>query len=245
MNYQRTIGLRWLRGKYWLHRQWVAARYVIRLHRELQAVRQRLMRKFGKEWVRTRLPGLTHVGLADSAWGLVRLAADPKIDREHRRRTARWKACVRKLRSLRPAAYALTEPASQRVYHAALRRCLSDLAGEPVSVPDWVGPIRGGLTLAILRWLESVGIDDTPVVLATPLASTVLDPLEAVSRQAAETRTTAAVEGEERWLAAVRQQYEFVHEGSLRELHAAYLRCYLARVALAEALAVTSEAVAA
>lgn len=241
MSFKRTIGLRWLRGKHWFHRHWVATCYAIRLHHELRTARRRLTRKFGGEWVRTRLPDLTHARLTDSAWGLLRLAADPNIDREHRRRTARWKACLRKLRDLQPVAYALTDPASQRVYHAALRRCLSGLAGEPVYVPDWAGPNRGSLTLAILRWLESVGLDQDPVVLAMPLASSAFDPLGAVSRPVPRAQTTAAVASEDHWVAAVRRQYEFVHEGNLGELHAAYLRCYLAHVALAEALAVTSE----
>lgn len=245
MNYQRVIGLRLLRAKHWFHRHWVAAGYAIRLHRELESARERLIRKFGGEWVGSRLPDLTHVRLAESSWRLVRSASDPEIDREHRRRTARWKACLRKLRELDSVAYELTEPASQRVYHAALRRCLSELAGEPISVPAWCGPFRGGLALAICRWLESVGIDEDPVVMATPRGSSACDPLETASRKTAGTRPPVAGIGEELWVAAVREQYESVHEGSLQELHAAYLRCYLVNIGLAEALAVTTEAVAA
>ncbi|TVP94685.1 MAG: hypothetical protein EA381_19755 [Planctomycetaceae bacterium] len=245
MSYQRKIGLRLLRAKHGFHRHWVAVRYALRLHRELESVRVPLIGRFGREWVQKHLPKLTHAHLAGSAWRLVRVASDPKIDREHRQRTVRWKACLRKLRDLPSANYPLTEPASRRVYHAALTRCLSELAGEPVSVPDWGGPIRGGLTLAIVRWLESVGIDQDPVVMATPLASSALDPLEAVSPTPAGAADPNASAGDEVWVAAVREQYEYAHEGSLQELHAAYLRCHLAHIALAEALVVTPEAVAA
>jgi hypothetical protein len=245
MSYRRTISLKWLRGKHWIQRYCVAVRYGFRLHRELQAARLRLTRTLGAEWVESRLPGLRHGRLAGSAWGLFSIAADPQIDRAHRLRTARWQDCLRKLRARQTVAYALTEPASQRVYRAALGRCLSELAGEPMTVPEWVGSNQSGLAAAILRWLESVGIDHDPLVLATPVASSALDPLGATGQSRTETQTLPVVARDELWEAAVRQQYEFAHEVSLRELHAAYLRCYLAHIALAEALAVTSEAVAA
>lgn len=240
MSFQRKIGLRLLRTKHWLHRHWVAAAYAIRLHWELESVREKLIRKFGKDWVQIRFPGLTHARLADSAWTLVRLASNPKVDRVHRERTARWKVCLRKLRKLNSPHYLLTEPVSQRLYHAALQRCLSELTGECVSVPTWAGPFHGGLAIAIRQWLESTGIDQDPVVMALPRASSAHDPLETIQLPTG-VPSQVANDTEEMWVVAVRQQYEAANEGSLQELHAAYLRCYLSHVGLAKALVVTSE----
>lgn len=164
-----AIGLHVLRARYWAHRQWIAACYVVRLHVDMQRARAKLVHKFGGDWVAAELPKMTQVQMAKSTWVLLRLAIDPNIDRGYRQRTARWKACLRKLAALRAVDYALTEPAGRRVYYAALRYALSELAGQPVAVPELSSPLCGSLTSAIIRWLESAGVQRAPLIVAVPL----------------------------------------------------------------------------
>lgn len=233
-----TIGLHGLRARHWAQRQWIAACYAVRLHVDMERVRVKLVRKFGADWVAAELPKMTQTDLARSTWRLLHLAADPNIDRIYRQRTARWKACLRKLAALRTVEYAVTEPAGRRVYYAALRYALSELAGQPVAVPELSGPLRGNLTSAIIRWLESAGLEMAPLVVAVPLGSSAVDPLESASLDGPTAPTTPFPRQEVRG-DALRQQYASIHASALQELHAAYLRCRLAHLAIAQALTVT------
>ncbi len=253
MTLRDRIELRWLRARHEVNRCWVAASYAVRLHSELAKLRSQARAKFGSEGLAIRLPELTHACLARSTCRFFWLASNPCVERQHRQRTARWEACLRKLKSLSPARYRLTEPASQRVYHAALRHCLSDLAGEPVMVPAWDGALPGGLALAIVNWLESVGVGQVPLVLTTPLGSSAIDPLDwntatppyAAGLPNSRVGCAATPEVAAARLAAIKEQYAFAQELSLRELRIAYTRSYLAHLALAQAWIATATATAA
>ncbi|MCA9193768.1 MAG: hypothetical protein KDB03_18475 [Planctomycetales bacterium] len=123
-------------------------------------VRRQIALHMGTQWVREQMPLPASQEMVKATMGVLRTAWQPSIQRQAAQRSQRLRKILTRLELLNRPAYSLTTPASQRVYYAALLKCVNAICDTPIS-QDALRLIRGpladsptGLGHYLARWLR-------------------------------------------------------------------------------------------
>lgn len=136
-----------------LRRCWSALLWSGKLVACHYSVRRKLATIQGWSWVQSQMPQVSFDSLVNTAISTLKIAWKPPFERAAIERTNRIRIVVAQLESLERRIYPISNRSSERVYFAALSRCIEAICKTPVS--------RESLSsLHVSTLMESTGIAD-------------------------------------------------------------------------------------
>jgi hypothetical protein len=123
-------------------------------------VRRRIAAYKGREWVQQNLPTPSYSEIFEATTRVLQTAWLPAFQQEAIQRSTRLRRILVQLQSLKRPTYRLTTVTSQRVYEAALMRCVNAICERPLAPEAMhaiIGPLGSsptGLAHFLVTWLS-------------------------------------------------------------------------------------------
>lgn len=158
-NYTPTMDIR-LNAKRWVQRILRCYRAVfwsIRFLARYCYVRRQVAAHMGKKWVQQQLPTAGPRHILNSSVQTFRTAWNPPIQRNATRRTKRIQQILLRLDALNRPTYLITTKVGQRVYFAALLRCINAICQQRISAEALQaihGPLSSSVPTSIAAYLR-------------------------------------------------------------------------------------------
>ena len=141
-------------------RWWLAIRWLLVTSVRYFWLRERIAKHMGRQWLRDELPMIAPNQLLQTSGRVLVTALRPRIHQAATRRSERMQRILNQLQSLNRSAYPITTAPGQKVFIAALARCMSAICEQPVrhnSLAAMLGPPSSnptGIAMFLVNWLE-------------------------------------------------------------------------------------------